>query len=350
MATYKVIQDIEAEDKFLGPLTLKQFIFFAAGSFFAYLNVFAVTKGGYLALAIFVPPMLLGFFLAIPWSKDQPTEVWVLAKLRFRIKPKKRIWNQSGMEELVTITVPKKIEKVLTNNLSQVEVKSRLKALAETIDSHGWATKHTSEDRLVDQDVLPKEIPVVDLVNIPDAYDEGAAVSTNFDHMIEQSSNVRLEQNLEKMDRIRHGEPLENITQPEVHFTPPPVSQPMPAAPATDNEKELSNELRIKRTEGDIATGHMRGLAPVSSYATTSRTENNKAQAPSSTPGTPAIMNLSRNDDLSVATIARQAQKTSNREGEVMIPPEVVNNEVAEIVGEPKQISDENTEVVISLH
>ncbi len=27
MATYKVLQDIEAEDKLLGPLTLKQFIF-----------------------------------------------------------------------------------------------------------------------------------------------------------------------------------------------------------------------------------------------------------------------------------------------------------------------------------
>ena len=27
MATYKVIQDIEAEDKLIGPLTLRQFIY-----------------------------------------------------------------------------------------------------------------------------------------------------------------------------------------------------------------------------------------------------------------------------------------------------------------------------------
>ncbi len=40
MATYKVIQDIEAEDKFLGPLTLKQFIFGAAAVFFGYLSLF----------------------------------------------------------------------------------------------------------------------------------------------------------------------------------------------------------------------------------------------------------------------------------------------------------------------
>ena len=45
MATYKVIQDIEAEDKFLGPLTLKQFIFGAGGAFFAWLNFFAFTRG-----------------------------------------------------------------------------------------------------------------------------------------------------------------------------------------------------------------------------------------------------------------------------------------------------------------
>ena len=36
MAVYKVIQDIEAEDKLLGPLTLKQFIFGAVAVGFAF--------------------------------------------------------------------------------------------------------------------------------------------------------------------------------------------------------------------------------------------------------------------------------------------------------------------------
>ncbi|MGI9027269.1 MAG: PrgI family protein, partial [Candidatus Saccharimonadales bacterium] len=118
MATYKVIQDIEAEDKFLGPLTLKQFIFGASAIFFGYLGVYAVTQGAAFLLTVFAPPTLLGLFLAIPWNKDQPTEVWVLAKLRFRVKPRSRIWDQAGLEELVTITVPKVIEISKTDGLN----------------------------------------------------------------------------------------------------------------------------------------------------------------------------------------------------------------------------------------
>ncbi len=37
MATYKVLQDIEAEDKILGPLSLRQFIYGLITVFFLYL-------------------------------------------------------------------------------------------------------------------------------------------------------------------------------------------------------------------------------------------------------------------------------------------------------------------------
>src|SRR5690606_23917841 len=67
-----------------------------------------------------------------------------LAKIRFALKPRRRIWNQDGIQELVTITVPKVIEKVLTKDFSQTEVESRLQALANTIDSRGWAIKNVS--------------------------------------------------------------------------------------------------------------------------------------------------------------------------------------------------------------
>jgi len=38
MATYKVIQDIEAEDKLVGPLTLRQFIYAAIAAICGYLS------------------------------------------------------------------------------------------------------------------------------------------------------------------------------------------------------------------------------------------------------------------------------------------------------------------------
>ena len=45
MATYKVLQDIEAEDKLLGPLTLRQFVYGAIAVICLYLSYFLTTKG-----------------------------------------------------------------------------------------------------------------------------------------------------------------------------------------------------------------------------------------------------------------------------------------------------------------
>lgn len=169
MAQYKVIQDIEAEDKFLGPLTLKQCIFAGIAILSIYLSILLLSKGIWVLVFPFVPVIIVTGFLAFPWGKDQTTEIWLLAKIRFYFKPRKRIWNQSGLQELVKITAPVKIQEYLSDNLSQTEVKSRLKALAETIDSRGWAVKNVDaatlqqgiqaqSDRLVDASQLPKTV------------------------------------------------------------------------------------------------------------------------------------------------------------------------------------------------
>ncbi|HLG90757.1 MAG TPA: hypothetical protein VI336_01165, partial [Candidatus Saccharimonadales bacterium] len=63
MAVYKVIQDIEAEDKLVGPLTLKGFIYALIAGFLAFINFKLVisTELGYFRwplLLIFALPML----------------------------------------------------------------------------------------------------------------------------------------------------------------------------------------------------------------------------------------------------------------------------------------------------
>ena len=111
MATYKVIQDIEAEDKLLGPLSLKQFIYAAivlVTGFIAYkfasLSIFLVIP--------FLPVMLFFGLLAAPLGRDQPNEIWILARIRFFLKPRVRKWNQNGINQLVTITIPKNRERL----------------------------------------------------------------------------------------------------------------------------------------------------------------------------------------------------------------------------------------------
>jgi hypothetical protein len=151
MAVYKVIQDIESEDKIVGFLTLKTFVYALICGALLYINIRFVLANvlGPLRFAfvfLLIWPMLMFGILAAPLGREQPTETWILAHVRFFLKPRLRIWNQSGLLELVTITAPKKIERQLTKNLSQTEVRSRLKALATTLDSRGWAVRNVAVD------------------------------------------------------------------------------------------------------------------------------------------------------------------------------------------------------------
>lgn len=217
MATYKVIQDIEAEDKLLGPLTLKQFIFAVITVGFAGMAFVTVTKVGNPLVAIpFLPFIVVFGFLAAPIGHDQPTEVWLAARLRFLFVSRKRLWDQNGLKELVNITVPKKDEHIYSDNLSKKEVKSRLHALSDVIDSRGWVTRNVAinaydpqpqyvqqpTDRLLNQDSLPQIVPemtmgadadILDAVNNPTAQ--------HFEELVEESTASQKKSAIDNMQQ-----------------------------------------------------------------------------------------------------------------------------------------------------
>lgn len=162
MAVYKVLQDIEAEDKLLGPLTLKGFIYVVIAAFLGFINfkIILSTELGYfrfLLLLLFGLPMLLFVVLASPLGREQPTEVWLLSRIRFLLKPKIRIWNQSGVSQLVTITAPKKAERQLTKSYTQSEVASKLKSLAMSMDAESHVTNDIAPDITPADDILDEQ-------------------------------------------------------------------------------------------------------------------------------------------------------------------------------------------------
>lgn len=247
MATYKVLQDIEAEDKLVGPLTLWQFIYALGAGLCLYLSAIAVMKNVPYFLIILVPVALFVGFLAIPWGGDQPTEVWALAKLRFFLKPRLRIWDQSGMTELVTVTAPKHVEeRTYTDGLSQREVKSRLHALANTLDSRGWAVKnvnvnlattlsdYSASDRLVDVSTTPQEVTNVDIRPDDDILDEQAnPVAHTFTTMIDQATNLYHKTLIDRMNQPLPQVPAAQTTtsatgQSQTAQLPAPVNTPTP--------------------------------------------------------------------------------------------------------------------------
>lgn len=345
MATYKVIQDIEAEDKILGPLTLRQFIFAIISIFLFYICFLLLTTGAVFLLVIFVPPALFFGFFALPFGRDQPTEIWALAKLRYYFKPRKRIWNQSGVKELVTITVPKRVERVLSSGMSQTEVKSRLQALANTIDSRGWVVKNVdvnsynlpssvngSSERLLDITTLPQAVPDGDIVPSDDILDEFSnPIAQQFSSMIDQSSRDHRQQLMDEMNDVRSTQqpPAQAATPPADYWfmndsqmsgsaMPAPPS-PLPLADSAD-EAALTAELHDHSKAKAAPYGNMRTMKPVGDTAA-----EPVAQAVSTavTPPTdPAILSLANNDDLNVATLAREAKKARGDDSgnEVVIP------------------------------
>ncbi|HUC95921.1 MAG TPA: PrgI family protein [Candidatus Saccharimonadia bacterium] len=143
MAQYKVIQDIEAEDKLIGPLTLRQFIYagiVVVQLFIAYKLIGSLHS--FYVIIPFIPGVIFFGLLAAPFGTDQPNEIWLLAKIRYFLKPQLRKWHQDDVAGLVTITVPKKVEKNLTKDFSKTEAKNKLESLARLIDSRGWAVKN----------------------------------------------------------------------------------------------------------------------------------------------------------------------------------------------------------------
>lgn len=345
MATYKLIQDIEAEDKILGPLTLRQFIFGLITAFLLYICFVCIERGFPILLVIFLPPAILTGFFAFPFGRDQPTEVWALGKLRFWFKPRQRIWDQSGIKELVTITVPKKIQHVYTDGLSRSEVQSRLHTLANTIDSRGWAVKSMAvndyysagplaqqgSDRLLDIDAVPQEVSDTPVQASDDILDEqNNPIAQQFQTMINQSSQAHRQQLVEE---LKSGKPANDSSAG--WFVPSTPTPSVPVVTAADgavvnaapDDPGLSAQLKAQHVNQNVAYGNLRSISPVNSRPPVAPAAILPAPVLPAIPpaaitddramttrADPAIMNLANNDDLNVATIAREAKKAKGEE------------------------------------
>lgn len=327
MATYKVIQDIEAEDKLLGPLSLRQFIYaviVVVLGFFMF-RLFMVNP---LLAVPFLPPALLFGVLAAPFGHDQSSEIWLLAKIRFFIKPRVRIWDQTGLQELVKITVPKKVEQQLTDGLDQTQVKSRLQALAQTIDTRGWAVKgvdtnmnlgQASSDRLLDASSMATAVPDVDVNPTDDILDtQNSPVAQHMNQLVQANDQAHRQAIMDRMNQIRTAQ-----QQPQPAVAAPAMPNNLPPLPAVPTTSGANMPAPIFTPQPQApaapvsyaaAYGQTHVLQPTSQVAPAS------PQAVPVTPTTPpvtdhnkpAILKLASNDDLSVATIARQANKAQS--------------------------------------
>ena len=170
MAQYKVPQDVEAEDKLLGPFTFRQFVYLliAAAGIAGAWGLFQIFP-----LLALIPLPFVFFFgiLALPIRKDQPMEVYLAAVVSFYLKPNRRIWTAGQRESTIKITAPKKVEKARTRDISEEEASHRLSFLATIVDTEGYAIRGDSsmkEEYAAEadtvEDVLDADNPVIDRI------------------------------------------------------------------------------------------------------------------------------------------------------------------------------------------
>jgi PrgI family protein len=219
MATHKVPQDVEAEDKLVGFLSLKQFIFTILGLGFGYLTFFFFTKVHPLSAIIWLPFTLSFLVLGLYQRKDQPVEVYLASAMRFYLKPRQRKWDQEGFEERVIITAPPKIEHNYTKSFTGEEATSRLNNLSRLMDSRGWTTKLASDwqnpqlataaasDRLVQPgDLKTAGVDLSRYMQPVDVMDEqSSSVAQDFQARISQTDTSTRQHALQTLQQARQA-------------------------------------------------------------------------------------------------------------------------------------------------
>ena len=391
MAEYKVPQDVEADDKLLGPFSFRQFI---------YLIVVAVGIGLGWGLYMLFPPLVILplpvviFFgaLALPLRKDQPMEIYLAAIMSFYLKPRKRFWTPDGIESLVEITAPRTVEAQRTKNLSQTEAEQRLSYLASLSDTRGWAVRNINQpDTAMNSDLY------FEAQQTQDVLDENNTISQNLGYMINQA-DARHKQDM--INRMKNPQPAQPTPtpgpgqyvipnqqamqqsamppmvdpyanlgvpsaqptawnqqtqpqpiQPTVQQAPQLIAQPPQANPFIQPQQPVQPPVYTQQPQAQPAQPQVTFnpyptnmnqmvIQPLSQRPVAQQIPPQPIQAPqpiaqpaqaetstSEKPVSPDIINLANNSDLSVETLAREARRIHEKEASL-----------------------EEEEVVISLH
>lgn len=138
--SYKIPQNVDLEDKILGPLTLKQFfyaLFASLATFIAYQVAGQYSLFGFIFLAFLIWTIAIAFIFVRP--NEQPFSRFITSFLNFVSKPQQRIWKRLPTLGEVSLVDAAAAPKVVDEGPTYDEVRSRLQQLAHVVDTRGWA-------------------------------------------------------------------------------------------------------------------------------------------------------------------------------------------------------------------
>ena len=337
MAQYKVPQDVEADDKLIGPFSFRQFVYLliAAGLIALAVGLFQIFP----LLAIIPVPFVLFFLaLALPLKKDQPMETYLAALVSYYLKPRTKKWMSGQRESTILITAPKIVEDKRTRDITGEEATHRLSFLADIVDTEGMAIKGVGsspmrEDLVAEANATPDmfeayQSQVLNRVIDQDKMSRHNDAVNEMRNAIERSKETfsdALDEPVAGGERViaRPGEttvPTAPTAKPE----PPKPTIIMPEKTEKIEEEEIPiprvgiMENAVLKADEDIENSDVIVMPEAESAP-----EAKKPQAKTPTkPVSSSIMELAHNNDFSVATIAKEANRINEKgkgKGEVFI-------------------------------
>ncbi len=318
MAQYKVPQDVEADDKLIGPFSFRQFVYLmVAGGLIAlavaFFQIFPL-------LAIIPVPFILFFAaLALPLKKDQPMETYLAAIVSYYLKPRQRLWTPGQKESTIQITAPKLEDDSRTRDITGEEATHRLSFLANIVDTEGYAIKGAGVNQ-ISEDLIAEANMTNDMFE-----------SNHFDSLestIARDENNRHEEVIREMketiakvesfdtDAMGHAvieKRFESGEEAKPNFDSAAVVRP---EAAKESEAVVQPEV-VENAEVAEKTEVNEEPKTVEKSAEPEPQPKQKVEEISAKP---SIIELANNDDYSVATIAKEANRIKERdEGEVFI-------------------------------
>ncbi|MBI3494686.1 PrgI family protein [Candidatus Saccharibacteria bacterium] len=303
MAVYKVPQDVEAEDKLIGPFGFRQFIYLIIVAFACF--VAYILSQIFVGLILIPLPFIVFFAaLALPLRKDQPTETYLAAILQYNLKPKKRLWMPDGVLSTVEVTAPKLVEEKRTKDISQDEALERLDRLSQIMDTRGWAARG----------VFNPDVDSTSSTSFAEGFvaetDKAADIleETSFDKLINDQKAISQKAVKDRMQKAVKS------PKPTPVMTAPPKAEP---AAKFKTDEEILKSLKFDPYPSSI---HQKVIQPAGAKkATKPKTDddddNQTAKSTSVKGPSPDIINLVDNSEgLKVSTLAKQASRINDQQ------------------------------------
>ncbi|HEY8108911.1 MAG TPA: PrgI family protein [Patescibacteria group bacterium] len=145
-SSYKIPQNVELEDKIIGPFTLKQFLYLLAGglvTFVSFNTVYTVSQAAFFVTAFFTWTFVTAFVFIKPY--DQPFLKFITSFVSFSTRPSRRAWKRLPTLAEIKLEDRQAPPKVVRDEPSDDEVRSKLAKLAHVIDARGWSDEDDPE-------------------------------------------------------------------------------------------------------------------------------------------------------------------------------------------------------------